>query len=124
MSRSKIFIALAGLGVVFATSNSAMANPAMANPAMANPAMASTWAHRHPRQHEVLAREHHQVHRINRERREGELTRGQADAMLSTDRSIARQDGADARAHGGHITRHEQNQINREENAQSAAIGH
>ena len=114
MSRSKIFIALAGLGLVFAASD----------PAMADPAMASTWAHRHSRQHQVRAREHHQIHRINREHSEGELARGQSHAMRSTDRSIARQDHADARGHGGDITRRERHQINREGNAQSAAIGH
>ena len=114
MSKSKVFVALAGLGMVFAVTN----------PALANPPAAGTWAHRHPRQHEVLAREHRQMHSINHERRESEVTRGQARAMRSTDRSIARQDHADARAHGGRITRREQHQINREENAQSAAIGH
>jgi len=109
MSKSKIFVALAGVGLVFAA---------------VNPAMASTWAHRHPRQHEVLSREHHQLHRINHERRDGELTRGQARSMRATDRSIAHQDRADARANGGYISHREQHQINREENAQSGAIGH
>jgi hypothetical protein len=89
-----------------------------------SPAMAATWAHKHPRQHQVLAREHRQIRRINHERREGELTGGQARAMRHTDRAIARQDHADARANGGYITHREQHQMNREENAQSAAIGH
>ena len=109
MSKSILFVAFASLAALVSVSN---------------PAMAATWAHKHPRQHQVLAREHHQIKRVNTERREGELTRGQARAMRAGDRSIARQDHADARAHGGHITRQEQHQLNRQENAQSAAIGH
>ena len=88
------------------------------------PAMAGTWAHRHPRQAEVLGREHHQIRRINHERREGELTGQQARALRAGDRAIAGEDHADARANGGHITRAEQRQMNAQENAQSRAIGH
>lgn len=93
--------------------------------AMAAPASAETaWARHHPRQHEVLAREHHQLRRINHERREGEITGQQAHALRASDRAIAMQDRADAKANGGYITRAEQRQMNREENAQSRAIGH
>jgi len=81
------------------------------------------WAHRHPRQREVLAREHHQIARINAERREGEITGAQARALRSSDRAIAAQDHADARANGGYITKAEQHQLNAEENAQSKTIG-
>ena len=92
--------------------------------AMAVPASAAThWSRHHPRQHQVLAREHHQLARIRHERREGELTRGQARALRASDHAIAMQDRADARAHGGHITRFEQHRLNAEENAQSRAIG-
>lgn len=109
MAKSRVFVALAGLATLAVAST---------------PAMAGTWARHHPRQHEVLAREHHQIHRINRERREGELTGAQARALRSSDRAIARQDHADARANGGYITKQQQRQLNREENAQSGAIGH
>ena len=81
------------------------------------------WGHHHPRQHQVLRREHHQMARINRERREGEITRGQARALRHGDRAIAMQDHADARANGGYITKGEQHRLNAEENAQSRAIG-
>lgn len=81
------------------------------------------WARHHPRQHEVLRREHHQIARINRERREGEITGAQARADRSADRAIARQDHADARANGGYITKAQQRQLNAEENAQSRTIG-
>ncbi|WEK44866.1 MAG: hypothetical protein P0Y64_08860 [Candidatus Sphingomonas colombiensis] len=81
------------------------------------------WARHHPRQHEVLKRSHHQIARINRERREGEITGAQARADRAADHAIMRQDHADARANGGYITRGEQHQLNAEENAQSRTIG-
>lgn len=109
MLQSKLFLAAASLAALVSVTS---------------PASARTWAHKHPRQHEVLAREHHQLRRINHERREGELTRGQAQALRAGDRAIAREDHADARANGGYITRTEQHQMNQQENAQSAAIGH
>jgi hypothetical protein len=106
---AKILIGLSALGTVAASATTAFA--------------ATAWTQNHPRQHEVLAREHHQIARINRERREGEITASQAHALWASDRSIAAQDHADARANGGHITRVEQHQLNAEENAQSRAIG-
>ena len=109
MSKSKLLIAFAVVDALLM---------------VASPAMAATWSQKHPRQHEVLAREHNQIRRINQERREGELTRGQARALRAGDRAIAREDHADARANGGYITRGQQAQLNRQENAQSAAIGH
>jgi len=90
----------------------------------ASPAMAGPWAHHHPRQAQVLARTHHQLARINHERREGDLTGQQARALRANDRAIAQQVHADARANGGHITRAEQRQLNAQLNAQSHAIGH
>ena len=93
--------------------------------AMAAPASAETrWSRHHPRQHEVLRREHHQIARINHERREGDLTHAQARALRASDRSFARQDRADARANGGYITKAQQRNLNAEEKAQSRAIGH
>lgn len=109
MKNLRLIVALAGLASLAVASSQAMA---------------ATWGQKHPRQHEVLAREHHQIHRINREQREGELTRGQARALRQGDRAIAAQDHADARANGGYITKAQQRQLNREENAQSQAIGH
>jgi hypothetical protein len=106
---AKFLMSLGALGAIAAGGTTAFAETA--------------WARHHPRQHEVLAREHHQIARINRERREGEITRGQARAMRASDRTIAAQDRADARANHGRITRAEHHQLNAEENAQSRAIG-
>lgn len=91
--------------------------------AVAAPASAEgTWGHRHPRQHELLTREHHQIHRINVERREGEITGRQARAMRHGDYAIAMQERADAHARGGSISRHEQRQLNGQLNAENRTI--
>lgn len=80
------------------------------------------WGHHHPRQHEVLAREHHQLHRINAERRNGEITGGQARALRHNERAIAMQDHADARARHGSISQREHRQLNGELNAANHTI--
>jgi len=83
---------------------------------IASAAAAETpWQAQHPRQHEVLARDAHQRAEVREERREGDLTRRQANRLLTADRRIDRQDHFLARANGGHITRHEQRFLNREE---------
>jgi hypothetical protein len=74
------------------------------------------WQAHHPRQAEVLSRDAHQRAAIRAERREGDLTRGQARHLLTTDRRIDRQDHLLARANGGFITKHEQRFLNHEEN--------
>jgi hypothetical protein len=101
------------LGVVSVASLAAFAVPASAE---------GSWGHRHPRQHEVLAREHHQLRRINEERRRGEISGGQARALRHEDRAIALQDHADARAHHGAISRREHRQLNGALNAENRAI--
>lgn len=107
---SKLILALTAAVTVAGFASTASAEP-------------GRWGRHHPRQHEVLHREHHQIARINRERREGEISGRQARALRASDRSIAMQDRADARANGGYITKSQQHQLNGEENAQSHAIG-
>ena len=89
---------------------------------LAAPASAS-WVHAHPRQTQVLARSHHQIARINEQRREGEITGAQARALRAGTRAIAYNTLANAQANGGYITRAEQRQANWQLNAQSRAIG-
>jgi hypothetical protein len=78
------------------------------------PASAEDFAQKHPRRAEVLRRDG----RINRSlnRNYGHLG-GHYGQLKAEDRSIRRQEQADARANGGHITRGEQRQLNHEENA-------
>ncbi|MDE1915842.1 MAG: hypothetical protein KGJ57_05970 [Sphingomonadales bacterium] len=116
MTRSKIFIAVAALA-------SLAGGTGLAQSASAADVAARSWSLHHPRQAQVLHREHRQLVRIHRERAEGRITAGQAHALAAETRAIGREDRADARAHGGRITRHEHREMNRQLNAQSRTIG-
>lgn len=85
-------------------------------------ATAETWAQAHPRRAEVNERLAHQNARITQGVREGQLTPGQARALRADDRAIRAEERADAAVNGGHITRGEQNRLNRQENADGRAI--
>lgn len=97
---------------------------ASALPGVANAETA--WQRHHPARHEIDARIRHQEHRITQERREGDLTRGQAQALRAQDRAVLQQERADARAdgHRGHLNRAQVRTLNQELNANSRAIGH
>ena len=86
-------------------------------------ASAMGWRASHPRRAEVNARLNHQDHRINVERREGDITASQAHDLHAQDRGIRAQERFDASQNGGHITRSEQGSLNQQENAVSQQIG-
>ncbi|HEY9776500.1 MAG TPA: hypothetical protein V6C81_22250 [Planktothrix sp.] len=69
--------------------------------------------HEHPRRAEVLGRDNGLNREIGRDY--GHLS-GHFGQLKSEDASIRRQEQRDARIDGGHITRGEQRQLNREEN--------
>ena len=92
--------------------------------ATATSAFAGTsWERHHPRRDQVNDRLEHQNARINRELREGELTRGQAHRLRMEDRTIRNEERAMARFNHGHITRGEQRLLNQQEDAVSRQIG-
>jgi len=74
---SRIAVIILSLGVVAGTAG------------LAN---AETWNQAHPRRAEVNARLNNQNHRINQERREGEITAGQARALHAQDHFIRREE--------------------------------
>jgi hypothetical protein len=80
------------------------------------------WRETHPRRAEVNARLAHQSARIHEEVREGDLSRQQGRSLLQQDRSIRQQERQMAAGQGGHITKAQQRQLNREENAVSKQI--
>lgn len=84
---------------------------------------AAGWAENHPRRAEVNGRLANQNWRINQERREGEITRGQANALHAQDRLIRTEERFMASQHGGHITPAEQRALNQQENGVSRRIG-
>ena len=80
------------------------------------------FAAEHPRRNEVNTRIDNQRARINQGVKSGELTKQQAQQLRANDRAIKQQEHADVKANGGYLTRSEQNQLNKEENANSTLI--
>ena len=76
----------------------------------------------HPRRNEVNTRIDNQRARINQGVKSGELTKQQAQQLRANDRAIKQQEHADVKANGGYLTRSEQKQLNKEENANSTLI--
>ena len=76
----------------------------------------------HPRRADVNARLANQNARIRQGVASDRLNRFQARQLHRDDRAIRGEERADAAVNGGHITRGEQRQINRQENRNSRAI--
>ncbi|HWF77808.1 MAG TPA: hypothetical protein VN694_11610 [Caulobacteraceae bacterium] len=74
------------------------------------------WQAHHPRRVEVNHRLANQNHQIRVERRQGDLTAAQARRLHERDHMIRMQERRFARYHNGHLTRHAQVRLNREEN--------
>ena len=81
------------------------------------------WAQNHPRRAEVNARLNNQNKRINKELKEGEISKGQANALHKEDHQIRQEERDMASQNGGHITKTEQNVLNQQENKVSKQIG-
>ena len=90
---------------------------------LATSADAATWRQAHPRRAEVNTRLNTQDHRINYERRTGQISGAQAHDLHAEDRGIRGQERYDASQDGSHITRAEKTQLNHEENGVSQQIG-
>lgn len=76
----------------------------------------------HPRVNQVDQRQVNQQERIGQGIKSGSLTAGEAEHLEKNEARIQQQKKADMAAHGGHLTKQEQRQLNREQNAQSHAI--
>ena len=81
------------------------------------------WAKTHPRREEVNNRLANQNKRIAQERKEGELTKGQAAKLHREDAQIRKEEKVMASHDGGHITKADQKALNQQENAVSKQIG-
>ena len=93
--------------------------------ALATPALAdeTQWQKDHPRRTEVNRRLANQNQRIKQERREGEITKAQAQKLHGEDHAIRQEERTMASTNGGHITRAEQRALNQQENQVSQQIG-
>lgn len=93
--------------------------------ALAAPAMAdeTQWQKDHPRRTQVNNRLKNQNQRIKQERKEGEITKGQAQQLHSEDHALRQEERTMASTNGGHITKAEQKSLNQQENQVSKQIG-
>ena len=92
--------------------------------ALAAPALADTqWQKDHPRREQVNNRLKNQNKRIRQERKEGEITKAQAQQLHSQDHAIRQEERTMASTNGGHITKAEQKALNQQENQVSKEIG-
>ncbi|TWF39979.1 hypothetical protein FHW36_105420 [Chitinophaga polysaccharea] len=82
------------------------------------------WTANHPGRTEVNDRLANQDRRINREVRNGEISRAQANKMHWEDRSVRREERKMAARNGGHLTHGEVATLNHRENRISRRIGH
>jgi hypothetical protein len=87
------------------------------------PAHDSQWEKTHPRRDEVNDRLANQNQRINKEVREGEMSKAKAARLHRADRRIRKEERNMASRNGGHITKVQQEKLNRQENAVSRQIG-
>jgi hypothetical protein len=76
----------------------------------------------HPRVNEVNNREQNQQDRIANGVKNGTMTPGQAARVENREAHIENQEKADMAAHNGHLTKAEQNKLNREQNRTSKQI--
>ena len=81
------------------------------------------WQKDHPRRAEVNARLANQNKRIKQERKEGEITKAQAQKLHAEDHAIRQEERTMASTNGGHITKAEQKSLNQQENQVSNQIG-
>jgi hypothetical protein len=92
--------------------------------ATAGAALAETqWDREHPRREQVNGRLENQNRRIDKEVREGEITKGQAKQLHAEDHAIRQDERTMAKTNSGHITGAEQKALNQQENQVSRQIG-
>ncbi len=102
MTLRKLFIAALGVAVLGGAATAASAD--------------TPWERHHSRRDQVNDRLVNLRHSIRRERRDGDLSRGEAFRLDRRLHVIRFQDHRFARHHGGHISRAEQARLNHEEN--------
>ena len=115
ITKSLIILAVGGLMVVGAASAQTQdSNTSGAGPGVVDP--------NHPRVNEVNQREQNQQDRIANGVKNGTMTPGQAAHVEKQEQHIENQEKADMAAHNGHLTKAEQNKLNKEQNKTSRQI--
>lgn len=85
-------------------------------------AHAARFAQKHPRRAEVNARERNQKRRINQGVKNGTMTKEEAHQERQDLRNIKREERAEVKANGGHLTKSEQKDLNHQLNQNSKDI--
>lgn len=86
------------------------------------PASAGWFSRHHPRRAEVNHREQNQQERIANGIQTGRLNPTEAARLENEESALKRQERQDVRANGGYLTKHQQRQLNQEENGLSHEI--
>ena len=81
------------------------------------------WQKDHPRREQVNNRLANQNQRIKTERKEGEMSKAQAQKLHAEDHAIRQEERTMASTNHGHITKAEQKSLNQQENQVSKQIG-
>jgi hypothetical protein len=115
ITKSLFILAVGGLlSVGAAAAQTQDSNTSGAGPGQVDPG--------HPRVNEVNGRETNQQDRIANGVKNGTLTPGQTAHLENREQHIENQQKADMAAHNGHLTKAEQNKLNREQNRTSRQI--
>ena len=77
----------------------------------------------HPRREQVNSRLENQNDRINKEVKEGDMSKAKAAKLHKADKQIRQEERDMAAQNGGHITKQEQKTLNQQENMNSKKIG-
>lgn len=89
----------------------------------ASPAFAARpFAQKHPRRAEVNGRVKNQERRINQGVKNGTMTKEEAHEQRQDLRNIKREERTEVKANGGHLTKSEQKDLNKQLNANSKDI--
>ncbi|HQR04933.1 MAG: hypothetical protein JSR19_00155 [Proteobacteria bacterium] len=81
------------------------------------------WGKEHPRRHEVNDRLQNQDKRIDKEVKEGEMSKAEARKLHKDDHQIRQEERDMASQDKGHISKQEQKTLNQQENSVSKQIG-
>ena len=113
-SKSLLILAVGGLMVAGSTAAQTATTPSGAGPGVVDPG--------HPRVNQVNRREGRQQQRIAKSVQNGQLTPQQTANLEKREANVQNREQKDMAKHNGHLTKAEQNGINRQQNRISKSI--
>ncbi len=116
ITKSLLVLAVGGLMLGTAAAQTSNGNTSGAGAGVADPG--------HPRVNQVNQREENQQDRIAAGVKNGKLTPGQTARLERGERRLQNNEKRDMAADGGHLTKQDQHQLNREANHMSRRIAH